>query len=608
MSVHWSRLVLLLQLALWCTLGVVLVRTAWVCDDAYITMRCVDNATNGYGLTYNVIERVQAFTHPLWALLILPFHAIFKSAFWEMISLGMGFSIAALVIMGRSIASKWAWIALPIIAIASKAFIEYATSGLENGLSYLLLALFVVQWWRCQMERGQLLHLSLITALILLNRLDLLMLVGPAFALACWRARSWHNLGQVVLGFLPFVLWEIFAVIYYGFPFPNTAYAKLGTMIPQHQLLKMGWGYFADSMTRDWVTLPVIALGLAVGFLRHRQWPLAIGIALYLLYVLRIGGDFMSGRFFAAPFVVALLLLGSALEQDWRRWALVAIPACLLGLLAPTPMLLSGSDYHVSDELILSPTHVADERAFFYSGTGLLHAFEGRKMPDHDWAKEGFRMGNGGAKVMVRKVIGMTGYFAGPSVHFVDPFALSDPLMARMPSIYRVEPRAGHFFRRVPAGYLESVDAPVNKVSDPILRKLYDELRIITRGPLFTVERWRAIWTANTRNSKMDDLRYLRVPADTTVQLGTHEPLDIRIAEGSAWRLLLPPAAREIRFRLSTQVGCELIWMKGDEPMEGIIINWQDAQKYNVPKGATAIALLREGGIYYAQLVQFMVD
>jgi arabinofuranosyltransferase len=45
--------------------AVVLVRTAWMCDDAFITLRTVDNFVQGYGLVWNVGERVQVYTHPL---------------------------------------------------------------------------------------------------------------------------------------------------------------------------------------------------------------------------------------------------------------------------------------------------------------------------------------------------------------------------------------------------------------------------------------------------------------------------------------------------------------------------------------------------------------
>src|SRR5579859_6307782 len=46
------------------------VRRAFATDDAYITFRTVDNVIHGYGLTWNVAERVQAFTSPLWMMLV----------------------------------------------------------------------------------------------------------------------------------------------------------------------------------------------------------------------------------------------------------------------------------------------------------------------------------------------------------------------------------------------------------------------------------------------------------------------------------------------------------------------------------------------------------
>ena len=59
--------VLALLIAVYAT---VFVSTAWVGDDAYITFRTVDNFLGGHGLTWNTDERVQAYTHPLWMLVI----------------------------------------------------------------------------------------------------------------------------------------------------------------------------------------------------------------------------------------------------------------------------------------------------------------------------------------------------------------------------------------------------------------------------------------------------------------------------------------------------------------------------------------------------------
>jgi hypothetical protein len=50
----------------------------------------------------------------------------------------------------------------------------------------------------------------------------------------------------------------------------------------------------------------------------------------------------------------------------------------------------------------------------------------------------------------------------------------------------------------VPDGYLASVITDSNRVRDPRVHALYDVIREVTRGPLFSARRWRAILTLNT--------------------------------------------------------------------------------------------------------------
>ena len=44
--------------------------TAWLGDDSLFTIRTILNLLNGYGPVFNVGERVQAYTHPLWFFLL----------------------------------------------------------------------------------------------------------------------------------------------------------------------------------------------------------------------------------------------------------------------------------------------------------------------------------------------------------------------------------------------------------------------------------------------------------------------------------------------------------------------------------------------------------
>ena len=61
---------------------VVWVRSAWGADDTYITLRSVDNFVNGYGLLWNVAERVQAYTHSLWMFLLSGTYFFTREAYY----------------------------------------------------------------------------------------------------------------------------------------------------------------------------------------------------------------------------------------------------------------------------------------------------------------------------------------------------------------------------------------------------------------------------------------------------------------------------------------------------------------------------------------------
>ena len=123
---------------------------------------------------------------------------------------------------------------------------------------------------------------------------------------------------------------------------PNTAYAKLATGIPSLELARQGGLYLLNSLRWDPLTLAVIVAAVlwAVAARRVAAIAVALGIVLYLLYVVRIGGDFMSGRFLTLPLLAAvgLLLAGpgrtiaTATVSSRRRAA--AITAALILLLA----------------------------------------------------------------------------------------------------------------------------------------------------------------------------------------------------------------------------------------------------------------------------------
>jgi hypothetical protein len=70
--------------------AVIVVVNAWMADDAFITLRTVDNFVAGHGLTWNVQERVQAYTHPLWMFLLSLLYVFTREPYFTGIFLGLG--------------------------------------------------------------------------------------------------------------------------------------------------------------------------------------------------------------------------------------------------------------------------------------------------------------------------------------------------------------------------------------------------------------------------------------------------------------------------------------------------------------------------------------
>ena len=90
----------------------------------------------------------------------------------------------------------------------------------------------------------------------------------------------------------------------------------------------------------------------------------------------------------------------------------------------------------------------------------------------------------------------MYGFSAGSGVYIVDPLAITDGFLSRLPSKKPAYP--GHFERAFPDGYLQSVSSGKNELVDPALRSLFDQTQLLARAPLFDAARWRAIWALNT--------------------------------------------------------------------------------------------------------------
>lgn len=519
----------LLPAAGWLLLSAVLVRTAWLCDDAYITFRVIDNFVHGRGLVWNVAERVLPSTHPLWLLLLSPLTALSGEVFYTSLLLSLLLSAAAAAVAAAAVGRRPGPQVVLLLALAgSRAFTDFASSGLETPLTYLLLALFLCRWLRDGIDSRAYCELALLAGLAALNRMDSLLLFLPALVAGFRTVGRRSGLRALALGFAPLLVWEIFSCWYYGAPFPNSAYAKLGAGVPPGELLGRGGTYLVATFQGDPLTplLILAAIALAARRRDERSFPIALGIVLQLLYTVRIGGDFMMGRFLAAPFLAAAVLLARRPCLDDRRATALAAAVVLgLGLAAPDPTWLSGPHFGAGRADARGAGGVADERAVYFPHTSLLGA-AGRAAPvDMPWANNGLRARLAGTPVVQKRTIGFFGYYAGPTVHIIDLFGLADPLLARLPGRRDPEWRLGHLERTVPEGYEASLATNRNQIADPHLARYYDAVRTATRGDLTDLHRLLVILKLNLGFYDRDRAGYLPGPGAGGAAAG---PLTVR--------------------------------------------------------------------------------
>jgi hypothetical protein len=301
---------------------VLLLRYAWLMDDAYVYFRYVDNwVFLGHGLVYNRGEYVEGYSSPLWALLLGLLRSTTLS-YWLLIrGLGvLGFVACwwALVRVNRQLAPSDApTVNLPLWFVAfGYGPLCYFTSGLETPwvqLAAPVYALFLVS--------PASLGLELALALSPLLRHELALPLGLV-ALFVW-FRDGRFPGRLFLlsavfsgGWLAFRIW------YYADLFPNTFYLKNLVDVPQGLLYV--WNTVGTYGLPGWWLLHA---GLLVFLLRTRSRPaflaeraVMIGVSLAVTaWVVKIGGDPRHYRFLAFPFLLSLCALSGLLEQGIAR-------------------------------------------------------------------------------------------------------------------------------------------------------------------------------------------------------------------------------------------------------------------------------------------------
>ena len=440
--------------------------------------------------------------------------------------------LAMALVVRKTVDTTSGAVAALLLVLFSKAFIDYCTSGLENPLSYLLASIFCYVLFIRKESPRYFLWLCLSASLAVVNRLDTILFYLPAL-IVVGLSYPWKKAARsALIGFSPLLVWEVFSLIYYGFPFPNTYYAKLNTGLPSGELIHQGFMYVLDTIGRDPFTVIVIATTLiwvaAKGTRLSKS--LAVGVVCYLLYVVYIGGDFMAGRYFSVPLLICTILLAKSLPsgQGLQRIALPVI-VVFVGMLSPHPPVLSDESFGTGPEKDINQRGIADERGFYFQHTGLIRV-------SRDWWAPMSTLDSAssqeGLSVIEVECAGLIGYSMGPEFHVIDCLALCDPLLARLPSDQHGRWRVGHYFRDLPVGYRATLESGQNQFAEEQLGQYYEHLRTITSDEVWSWKRFGTIWKMNL--GRYDELivEELSPPPETV----NYDDISTPVPPGSHWK------------------------------------------------------------------------
>lgn len=388
----------------------------WVTEDAFIVFRVVDNLLSGYGPVFNVDERVEAYTNPLWMGVLALWKTLGGSLEAGSVWLGLILSVGGLVV-AQSAAyrvlryptgadeSSPNGIPLPLgaaVFVAIPVVWDFATSGMETGLA--LAWLGASSWLLAriaaapeqisapgeirQPRAGAWCGTALVLGLGPLIRPDLAVfsagfsaVLGLAYRLDGNRPPGrpiWVVAALALL--LPTGAYEVFRMGYFAALVPNTALAKEAGLA----YWSRGWQYAVDfgGTYALWVPLLVLyALGSqnVRAASTRRQWIVlgwvlvpAATAAAHAGYVIRLGGDFMHGRLLLPSLFAGLLPVMTMVvvfSPPPRQRALASATAvlvivgwsiiCAVGLRLP----YTG----------VGPLGVADERDVFVSASRHAH-------------------------------------------------------------------------------------------------------------------------------------------------------------------------------------------------------------------------------------------
>ncbi len=262
-------------------------------DDSYIFYSYAKNLASGHGYVFNIGEKVNATTSPLYTLLLAVTYLIFRFLPFVSIPLiGHLIGIASLfficIFLMRSFKSEEASVfpfILPLVFLANPLLAR--ATGMETFLT-MMLALTCLYFY----VNSRFLAASLACSLAVLARPDMLLLAAIIVVYDFIRYRRLPSIRTIFVFLFPILIWVAFSFVYFGDPIPSTLSAKLaqteagiwGTG-PVFFKGLLYYGFRGGGTIVASVLTAALLLGLALFVLRYKRWSMLENPAFHLILI-----------------------------------------------------------------------------------------------------------------------------------------------------------------------------------------------------------------------------------------------------------------------------------------------------------------------------------